>query len=405
MYLNRVEKFLIEATLIDRTNDTTLDISKFIKALNVKKDYLANSFPLFVIDIMTTEQVRDIMRDNDVSVNIKVNKYIDIDNEFSEDSSEQPIIDEQIINTTIRIYDKPYVSSSTYTEDEDENSDSISETMQVIPYQLVGIPEELIEKNNILINQIYENAKMNDIIVNIVSQVEKKEIFLDNSDNNEREESLLIPPYNVVYAIKHLQDTYGVYNSPIGIFFDLDKTYVYKMFNNTRQHVNTFEVLTLDANDTTDDNKIITPMIDDDDNVKLYLKNTPSYISNLKINTDVLGETTVFNSYDYDHNLIKRVYNNDDETNGKTRYFWNTLQTKLFEEKFINETKQYSEGIGIPLTNINPNYFGIDTLYKLSTDTNYANGEYELIENSFSIYTDDYEHYNLMMYLKLSKIK
>jgi len=404
MYINKVEKFLVEATLLDRTNDTTVDISSFIKSVNIKKDYLRNSFPLFVIDIMTTEQVRDIMRDNDIAVNLKIDKYIDTDNEFSEDSTEQPVIDERIISTTIRIYDKPYASSSTYKEDDDENSDSISETMKVMPYQLVGIPEELIEKNNTLINQIYEDTKLNDVIINILSQVEKKEIFLDDSDNTERESSLLIPPYNIVTAIKYLQSTYGIYNSPIGIFFDLDKTSVYKMFNADRQYANTFEVITVDVNDIGDDNKFTTPMVDEDSNIRLYLKNTPAFISNLKVNSDVLGETTVFNSYDYDHNLIKRVYNND-EPNGKTRYFWNTLQDKLFEEMFITSNFQYSEGIGIPLSNIDPSYFGIDTLYKLSTDTEYANGNYELIENSFSIYTDDYEHYNSMMYLKLSKIK
>jgi hypothetical protein len=72
---------------------------------------------------------------------------------------------------------------------------------------------------------------------------------------------------------------------------------------------------------------------------------------------------------------------------------------------FINENKEISESINISLSNIDPNYFNIDTLYKLSTQTEYANGDYSLIEKSFSIYTNDYEHYNLAINLKLIKIR
>jgi hypothetical protein len=321
MYINKLEKFLIEATLLDRTNDTIIDISSFIRSVNIKKEFISNSFPLFVIDIMTTQQIRDIMRDNDISINLKIDKYSDSDSELSEDSNEIPIIEERIVDTNIRIYNKPYMSSSNYKEEDDENSDGMSDVMRVFPYQLSGIPDELVAKNDKIVNEVYDNAKINDVLVHLISQVEDNEIYIDNSDNSERFRSLLIPPLNIIPALRYLQNIYGVYNSSLGIFFDLNKTYVYKIFNKDRQNTNTVEIITIPANDISDDNKLLTPMVDENNNIRIHLKNTPDFTSFTKINNDVIGKKTVFNSYDYNFDVIKRIIDNAEVEGNKTRYY------------------------------------------------------------------------------------
>jgi hypothetical protein len=405
MYINKLEKFLVEATLIDRTNDQTIDISSFIHSINVKKNYVTNSFPLFVINIMTTEQVRNIMRDNEISINLKVDKYSDSDSETSEDSDEIPVIEERIINTTIRIYEKPFVSTNTFKEEDDEESDSFSDVIQTVPYQLTGIPEELIKKNDKIINEVYHDIKINNALVNILSKVEKNEIYIDNSDNKRRYDSLLVPPLNLIPAIKHIQSNFGIYASPIGIFFDMNKTYLYKLFNKNRENSTTVEIITVKSNDIGDDNKFITPLVDENRNVRVYLKNTPDFESFTKINDDILGRTTVINSYDYNFDLIRRIYEHSEVEGDKVRYYWNEKQDKIFEDEFINENKQASEGTTITLSNIDPNYFNIDTLYTLTTSTPYANGNYELVENSFSFFTSDYTHYNSIVNIKLAKLK
>ena len=405
MYVNKLEKFLVEATLIDHTNDQVIDISSFINSINVKKNYITNSFPLFVINLMTTEQVRDIMRDNEISVNIKVDKYSDSDSETSEDTDEIPIIEERIIDTTIRIYDKPYASTSSFKEEDDENADSQSQVMQVVPYQLSGIPEELIRKNEKVLNDVYESAKINDVLVHLLSSVETNEIYIDNSDNSDRYASLLVPPLNIIPAVRYIQETYGIYKSSLGIFFDLDKAYLYKLFNKNRLHERTIEVITTPINDEANDNKFLTPLVDENNNVRIHLKNTPDFQSFSKISDDVIGKTTVFNSYDYNFDVVRRVYNNPEVNSDKVRYYWNMSQGEMFEEKFLNENNQANEVTTLTLSNINPNYFTIDNLYTFTTTTPYANGEYELIENSFMIYTSDYVHYNSIVNLKLTKLK
>jgi len=404
MYINRVEKFLVEATLLDHTNSDAINISSFINSINVRRNYMEESFPLFVINMMTTQQVRDKMRDNDVSINLKVTKYFDLDSETNADSTEQPVIDSAIFDTTIRIYEKNYTTSSQKLEDDDEEGDNPSTVLQLIPYQFTGIPNELISKNKEVINEIYEDAKMNDILVHILSSIENNEIFIDPSDNNEKEMSLIIPPLNIIPSLKYLQNSYGIYNSGMGLFFDLNRTLLFKKFNKNRNYKNTFEIIVIPANDVSSDQKLVTPLFDEDNNIRLYLKNTPNFQSDLKINYDVIGETTVFNSYDYNFDSVRRVYSNE-TNNGKIRYYWNYGQNKIFEETLLDEVVQLSEGTTVSISNIDPNHFSIDTLYKISSQTEYANGEYTLVESSFMIFTTDYSHYNSIVHLKLVKLK
>jgi len=405
MYLNRVEKFLIEATVLDRTNDLSFDVSRYVESISVKKDYFTDSFPLFVINFMTTSELRNMMRDNDIYIDLKVSRYLDIDSELSQDSTEQPIIDEIIIDTLIRVYDKPYTTTSIEENEEDENSENSATTLQTIPFQVVGIPDELLLKNSTIINEVYDNAKMDDIIINIISSVEKNSIFLDKTDNTNREQSLLIPPLNIIPAIKYLQNVYGVYNSQMGIFFDLNKTYIFKFFNPERIYRNSFEILVPNANDTGLDLKFTTPLFDENENVRVHLRTIPDFSSNMEFNMDVLGETTIFNSYDFDFNTVQRSLSFPEAKNSKVRYYWNTYQNQIFEENLKNVSLNSAEGIGISLPNISPNYFSVDTLFTVNADSVYADGRYVLVENSFILHTNDYIHYNSIVHLKLTKIK
>lgn len=405
MFTNRIEKFLVEATVLDKTNSTSFDISKYIHSISIKKDYFVDSFPLFVVNFMTTSELRDLMRDNEIMLDLKVSRYLDIDAEVTEDSTEQPIIDDVIIDTVIRVYEKPYTTTDIKEDEDDENSENIATTLQTIPFQIVGIPDELLLKNSTVINEVYENAKMEDIIINILSSIEKNNIFMDKTDNQTRELSLLIPPLNVIPAIKYLQDIYGIYNSQLGIFFDLDKTYLFKFFNKDRNYKNNFEIMIPNSNDIGGDLKFTTPLLDENDNIRIYLKTVPNFSSDLSVNMDTLGETTIFNSYDFDFNVVQRTFSSAELSSSKVRYYWNTYQNEIFEESFRNVSLNSAEGIGITIPNISPNYFSLDTLTTLTSNNSYANGVYGLVGSSFMLSTSDYEHYTSLLHLRFTKLK
>jgi hypothetical protein len=403
-YVNRVEKFFVEATLLDLTNNDSTRISEFIKDINVKKAFYENSFPLVIINMMTTETFRDKMRDNDISINLKVTKYTDINQDNTEDA-EQIVIDEVVFESTIKQYQKPFAATASRKEDEENTpGDSQRDTAKMIPYQFIGIPEDLINKNSIVVNEIYENAKIDDVLVHLLSQVETSRIFVDPSDNNEFEDSLIIPPLNLVPAIKYLNDVYGIYDTPLGLFFDFDGTYLFKLNNKTRTNRNSFEVIVTPADDVDQDLKYTSPQFDENGNIRLNVRVTPTFVSSEKINMDLMGQTAVFTSYDYNFDTTRRIYENETD-NRKLRYFWNNYQNKLAEQQYLNSNFQTSEMTMINLSGISPTYFNIDTLYTIQSKDSYANGTFSLVEMTYSIYSNDFAHYNSVVSLKLNKIK
>jgi hypothetical protein len=404
MFINKLEKFLIEATILNTTDGSAINVSNFIKEINVRKDFVENSFPLFVVNFMTTESVRNIMRDNDVNLSLKVSKYTETDLETTEESA-NPTIDSVVLETVIRSYKKKFETTSSKTEDGEEAADSQSDTVQLIPFQIVGIPEELISKNATIINEVFENARMDDILVNIMSATNGSDrVYIDPSENEEREESLIIPPMNVVPAVKYLQDVYGVYKGGINVFLDLDRAMVYKIFNANRTSGRTFEVIVVPTEDVNNTFKFMTPQIDENENVRLFLRTTPPFTSNRKISEDASGQTTVFSSYDYNFGTVRRTYENE-TSSAKTRYFWNFYQNKLFEEALLNDIKQGSEITLITMSNVDPNRFSIDNLYTISTGNSNIDGRYSIVELSYNMFTNDYRHYNSIVSMKLTRIR
>jgi hypothetical protein len=400
--LGRIEKFLVEATLLNNTDNTDLDISQFIKNINIKKNYLENSFPLFVIQMMLTDAIRNTIRDNDILIDLKIESYVDTDTE-TESDNEGITIEDVVLHTIIKPYIKEYSASSIMKEEDDEfTEDNVENTVKLVPYEITGIPQDLILKNANVVNEIYEDAKMDDILVNIISSVERNAIFIDRSDNVAAEKSLIIPPFNIVKTIRYLQEVYGIYNTEVGIFFDIDRTNIFKLRNTEREYKNKLEIIVKNPEEVNDSSVFLAPQTDGTGDVRLYLKVNPAFSSIKDINMDTIGQTSVFNSYDYNLDGVKRIYENETD-NRKVRYFWNDYQNKLFEESFLSNNKN-QEFVNVIVQNISPNYFNIDTLYTIDSSTPYINGSYMIYENAFSFSTDDYMHYTSMINLKLIKL-
>ena len=98
---------------------------------------------------------------------------------------------------------------------------------------------------------------------NILSRAESGKIFIDPSDNKDREESLLVPPLNIITAIKYLHEYFGIYNSKLGLFFDYNGTYCFKHFNEMRNYTNSFEIIVDDVADIDDDIKYTSVHVDE----------------------------------------------------------------------------------------------------------------------------------------------
>ena len=127
------KKFLVRADVV--SNTLTTNISDYITMVAVKKQFVDNSFPLFVISMMTTNEIRNIIRDND-DVKIHLSVYIYTYNEnsgISEEDSNTAYPEELLYDTILRVYEKPY-SITRYDIDEDSQEDNSSAPF--IPYTI-----------------------------------------------------------------------------------------------------------------------------------------------------------------------------------------------------------------------------------------------------------------------------
>jgi hypothetical protein len=402
-YSSKTEKFLIESTLLNQNDGTSKDISENILNVFIQNDYIENSFPLFVVNIRGTQELIEEIQFNDVKIYLKISSYIQESTEAEEDE-DNIIINNIVLETTIRCYDKP-VKKENKTEDVDtaEENENIGTSAAFFEYQISGIPEDLIEKNKNIINDVFEDATLNEILVNIFSSLDNNELYLEESPNTTREQSLLIPPLNLIQTVKYLQTFYGIFDDGLVLFFDTNKTFLYSLTNEKKEYENTFSIQLKEAKSTADSSIYNRPLFDSNDNIMMYIRSLTSFVSQKQIISDNIGSQTIFYSYDENFNLNIRKKSNN-EIFEKTRYYWNQNKEKISEDQFYNANKK-TDAISFIFNNINYKYFKPTTKFLLNTNDSNIDGEYSLVENSIAFSTSDFKHYTSYNSLKLIKIK
>lgn len=386
--------FLVEGTLYNLENNESIDLTESIIDIMVRKRFLEESFPLFVIDLKTTETVRDIIRDNNCSINIRVS-YYDTDAGSSEDSDDVEVAPEGIVlDTNIRIYEKPFVTTTASKDvDNEDDSNSQSEAAPFIYYRVHGIPEDLISKNEGNVNNIFKNAETIDALIYILSSIGANNPKLQESDNKEKYKNIIIPPLSAVPAIKLLQNYYTIYNDGMSLFFDTDGTYCYSPFSKNKPEENIFEIEVVSKNATGDLKTVQKPTVDrENNNIRVTLTSLPAFTGPSKVTQHVIGSETVYYTYDESFNLSQRT-STDDGSFRKIRYLWNDMVDKRFEDDFENVFKR-SGTMTVGIGNLNPSLLTpYTTVNVIASDYPDAEGQYSISDMSFMFETTDLKHY------------
>lgn len=408
MYNQKVDRFIVKAYLLDSNGDQSMDLSGYVTSVNVKKDFIANCLPLYVLNLRIEKSLRDTIRDLKSDISLGVYSYaIDPTVSNDETSPTSNAMEDTIVETILTPYDKA-LTTNVQSQDSDDDADSTessSKTQNIkVDYELDCIPKDLLAINNSVINEVYENASMNDIAVSILSGVlpSGNRLVMQPSDNIDREESLIIPPMNVVPAMRFLQNQYGFYNNSMSVFFDTGKTYLFDpMANSDTVHTRMFEIITKKASEVTDENLFSNIQVDKDtENTRIYRKNDPAVGTVTDVFMDSVGQTSIISSYDDDLNGIRREYDNNTD-NGKVRYIWNNLQKDIFEKSLIHNSTKATR---ISLASINPNYFTPDTSVLITASLDSISGYYTISEESYSISTTDFKTYTISIVLSMSKV-
>ena len=412
-FVKTTQKFVLESNLLDLETGDSVDISKYLIAINVKEAYFENAFPLFVLEISCPEEIKDRIRDNDFQVSLRCYKY-DYDsgtNQETEEDDNEIAMNEVVFDTVLKVYSKPYISSEmTQTNDDAQTSDQVEEKTSIPMFncQLSTIPLEQIKINEMILNQVFVDAIPADVVVNLVGDTCGTDFYMEIPDNLKSEPEVIIPPMNLIPAIKQIQEVYGIYNYGIAAYFGVKEAYIFSPLKPKENPNNYFNISIEPTADTNDMGKYSSVHVDDQSmDCQFYLKAAPSFSSSKKIDSDSLGVTTVFNSYDNNFDLITRIVENEsnDDTN-KKRYFWNSYQNKFKEQSFLS-TYRNSEGMTtLQLFNIDPSYFNPGTKVSIyGQKTGYMNGEYSIAEKTYRISTTDKKHWSSSVALSLLKIQ
>jgi len=80
-------------------------------------------FPLYVVNFLTTVSIRDRIRDDDVKLYLKIEYYNlnDYNNSIESRDDNEIVPIGKVFDGYIRIYDKPFTTTTTKLEDENSS--------------------------------------------------------------------------------------------------------------------------------------------------------------------------------------------------------------------------------------------------------------------------------------------
>ena len=401
-YKNVSHGFTVEAKLLDNSNNELYDISSTIQSIMVKKAFLENSFPLYVFDIRCTEEQRNLMRDNAVSVRLIISYYNSDTNINSEDLDRTEIgLEGKVYDGIIRIYDKPFATTLAKHDEEIEGNEenNQSKAAPFVYYRMSGIPEELISKNESSVNMVYKNCELADAVVHMISSIDtQSNVYMQETVNKTVHPFILVPPLSLVPALKHIDNNYmHCYEHPASFFIDDSGIYFYDMFSNDTPKTNMLEVRVLDSKITTNSEVNTRPAIDENNNVQMIYKVLPAFSKTTPITTHELGSHTIYYFYDDNFKLVTDSEENKDSYE-KVRYVWEKLSDKAIK------TSNYDKAIAIAIPGLNPALINPLTIVKVSAqEYPEATGDYGIVESSYMLSSNDGKHYSSTLSIQAIK--
>lgn len=393
--------FYIQAAVVSETLDKEYNISEYIDGIFFRKRFLEDIFPLVVIDIRGTEEIRNIIRDNSSEIYLKITSF---DSQTADDSSTIDVeyLPEKdiIFEGNIRLYDKPFTTSSTKKEENEEEND-INQTT-VIPYvyyRVSGIPEKVIKNNSEIVNILYKNVLLEEVLVNTISRMEQElPIYIETPSNKEAQKTLLLPPMPVSKVPEFLDKYYGLYNGLANSFYDYNRIYIYNYLDPEIENNFNIYVKPINKALSTDEYAYV---MKDGNNLKLTLQNLPEFSNDDELTNDSLGSETLYYSYDETFNLSLKSENNSGEFS-KIRYFWNGGLYENFENN-NSQIMQKDKYMSFAISNINPNLITPLTNLNITSDYEIANGQYLINSLTYKFSTTNRKFYNCTMLINAVK--
>lgn len=394
-----VHSFKITVNAINRQTSEIIDFSDTLISFSGKENYLENVFALYVLKFQISNEQLQFLSENDVNFSISVLRATNVLNQSNEDYDLNDVTyDKEIFNDVLRPFNRPKIEN--IKDKEYESDDDATPDQQKIIYTVNCISIAALSYNNPIINGIYTDTTLKNVLVNIVSSVFKETLYFQDPDNTAIFPTIFIPPMNLVPALEFLESGYEIYKSDFNMFIKSDHFYVYCINQPERNYEHRFDINIVNMTQNTNDELYQYFQLDENDNGDIYYKNTPVVSDTHDIVANVVGNNMIAYSYDNNFNLVTRNYNIESDYN-KVRYYWNNKKTKVAE---LGTLEQFTNTCTISLANIDDSLFEPSTRIQINGSTlDFANGIYSLVLKIFTYKSDNFKTYTNNVVLQLAK--
>jgi len=277
----------------------------------------------------------------------------------------------------------------------------------------IQIHLELFKSEHLAINKkpitgIYNNVKLDNMLVHLLSKAKQKILIQKSNRKNEIMKQIVLPGKNLSQTIQYIQDTYGIYKSGLRLFFDFDRSYclTHDIKENEPvaeeppiEYKNVICYIGKSATETSGcyfDNATKT--------YYLLMPNSDAFTFNDKSNKDIYGNEMVIQS----NNQEKREVNVDELENNYTAENVNLGSSDRESKKkyyFNQNTNTYAEeemlsAISRSELRYEGRFKDIDTWFLTMNKTIYLS----FLDDSYSDYNGMYEAENMSTnFVKIGK--
>ncbi len=389
--------FKINFNVINTETSEIIDLSDSLISLREKDNYVSNVFRHYVVILRIDNNQRKYLTENKVVFSFKIlrtNNILAIDEE--ETDSTERAYDKEVEEDTIKPFNKPIIESIK-NEDYDNEEDKTLDT-QKVSYKAECVSIYSIEQNSNVINAVYMNTNITNVLVNIISENFKGKLFLQKPDNISLYRSVLIPPLNLIPAIRFINENYGLYNAGLSIFVEKNNFYLYSLTDFNRDFENKLNINVVNATQNTDSSIYSNIALNERNEVTVTYKNTPILGDVTDVVIDKVGTERIVNSLDDNLNIVTRNYEHSGDYN-KVRYLWNESGVKLFENK-----RNLTKTAIINLNNLDPSLVNPNTEITINgASIADSNGRYVLLQKIVAYETSNFKIYKSSMSLTLAK--
>lgn len=344
-----------------------VNLSKYLVNVVVTSDYKDKIMPMWAFNFQLPYSIKRELQEEDFSLPFRIYsiKKSGIEGNDPYFPDEEVIYDEVIYEDEIIEYTKTHSNIKQYTEDE-ENVDQ--NAIHSLPYTISGLSKNIMETNSSILNGNYRNSMSLNALKASIQDLDKKINIITSDANLVREyEQIIIPPMNLIPAIKHILTYYPIYNTYTGIFFN-DPNNLH-IFTNTFDSLRTrIDVEVLDNSQEIQYNPDDFILTQKEENYYTYKTNiTPSFETTKKVNDVLLGIEKIIYSYDDIFNLRSGSSVDRNNIYNKKRIYWNELNDDS-SISIIEDIYKRNKVTALNFLNVDPRIFNQYTYVNILGD-------------------------------------